>query len=237
MLIFAHIFAGALLGLGIWHLTDDRRAIPVCIAASILPDLIDKSLGLLFPLVLGGGRTVFHSLIIVGVVLLWMLLFVRSRSLLLGVSVAGALLLHQIFDEMGNLPATWFYPFLGPFQGQMIPEYINTYFWLEITNPSEWMFMIGTVAILAESYGAMLPISRASLPDTIKTRASTLVVAGLLITGLYLVTAGLTSTTETFITPDYYQVPTVIAGGLALCGAVFMRREMLIHPGVQEPDS
>jgi hypothetical protein len=40
----------------------------------------------------------------------------------------------------------------------MIPEYIGTYFWLEITNPSEWMFMIGIVVILAESYGDMIPI-------------------------------------------------------------------------------
>jgi len=58
MLIFAHVFAGALLGLGFWHLTIDRRAIPLCIAASILPDLIDKSLGLLFPLILGGKNGV-----------------------------------------------------------------------------------------------------------------------------------------------------------------------------------
>jgi len=61
MLIFAHIFAGALLGLGFWHLTNDRRAIIVCIVASILPDLIDKSLGLLFPLVLGGGGERFST--------------------------------------------------------------------------------------------------------------------------------------------------------------------------------
>ena len=33
MFIFAHVFAGALLGLVFWHLTNDRRAIPVCIAA------------------------------------------------------------------------------------------------------------------------------------------------------------------------------------------------------------
>jgi hypothetical protein len=137
--------------------------------------------------------------------------------------VAGALLLHQIFDEMWKLPVNWFYPFLGPFQGQMIPEYIGTYFWLEITDPSEWMFMIGTVAILAKSYGEMIPISCPSLPDPLKTSAYTLVVAGLLITGLYLVTAGFTSTTGTFMTPTYYQVPTVVARVLALCGAVIMR--------------
>ena len=231
MYIFAHIFAGALLGLVFWHLTNDRRAVPLCIAASILPDLIDKSLGLLFPFVLGGGRTMFHSLMIVGIVLiLCLLLFVRSRFVLLGLGVACALLLHQVFDEMWLLPVNWFYPLLGPFQGQMIPDYIGSYFWLEISNPSEWMFLIGTVAILAESYGDMLPIPRASRAATIKTGAYTLVVAGLLITGLFLVVTGLTSTTDTFMTPTYYQVPTVGAGLLAVCGAVVMSRETFDTP-------
>jgi membrane-bound metal-dependent hydrolase YbcI (DUF457 family) len=231
MYIFAHIFAGALLGLVFWHLTNDRRAVPLCIAASILPDLIDKSLGLLFPFVLGGGRTMFHSLMIVGIVLiLCLLLFVRSRFVLLGLGVASALLLHQVFDEMWLLPVNWFYPLLGPFQGQMIPDYIGSYFWLEISNPSEWMFLIGTVAILAESYGDMLPIPRASRAATIKTGAYTLVVAGLLITGLFLVVTGLTSTTDTFMTPAYYQVPTVGAGLLAVCGAVVMSRETFDTP-------
>ena len=231
MLIFAHIFAGALLGLGFWHLTNDRRAIIVCIVASILPDLIDKSLGLLFPLVLGGGRTVFHSLMIVGIILLCLLLFVRSCFVLLAAGVACTILLHQIFDEMWTLPANWFYPLLGPFQGQMIPEYMGTYFWLEITDPSEWMFMIASVAILAASYRGMMYIPCVSLPDTIKTGAYTLVVAGLLGMGLYLVVAGFTSTTGTFITPSYNQIPTVMAGVLALCGAVIMRGETLLLPG------
>jgi hypothetical protein len=231
MFIFAHIFAGALLGLVFWHLTNDRRAVPLYIAASLLPDLIDKSLGLLFPFVLGGGRTVFHSLMMVGVVLiLCLLLFVRSRFVLLGLGVACALLLHQVFDEMWLLPANWFYPLFGPFQGQMIPEYIRTFFWLEISNPSEWMFLIGTVAILAESYGDMLPIPRASRADTIKAGAYTLVAVVLMITGLYLVFTGLTSSMSTFITPLYLQVPTVIAGLLAVCGAVAMSRETFDTP-------
>jgi len=226
MFIFAHIFTGALLGLVFWHLTNDRRAVPLCIAASILPDVIDKSLGLLVPSVLGGGRTVSHSLMMVCVILiLCLLLFVRSRFVLLGVGVACALLLHQIFDEMWILPANWFYPLLGPFQGEMIPEYIGVYFWLEITNPSEWMFLIASVAILAASYGDMLPIPRASLADTLQAGAYTLVAVVLMITGLYLVFTGLTSTTDTFMTPTYYQVPTVFTGLLAVCGAVVMSRE------------
>jgi hypothetical protein len=232
MFIFAHLFAGALLGLIFWHLTNDRRALPLCIAASILPDVIDKSFGLLFPFVLGGGRTVFHTLMIVGVLLiLCLLLFVvRSRFVLLGVGVACAILLHQVFDEMWMLTANWFYPILGPFQGQMIPDYMGVYFWLEITNPSEWLFLIASVVILAESYRDILTVPRSSQTDTIKAGAFTLVAVVLMITGCYLVFTGLTSTTATFIAPFYSQESTVVAGLLAVCGALVMIRETFDIP-------
>ena len=236
MFIFAHLFAGALLGLIFWHLTNDRRALPLCIAASILPDVTDKSFGLLFPFVLGGGRTVFHSLMIVGVLLiLCLLLFVRSRLVLLGVGVACAILLHQVFDEMWMLTANWFYPLLGPFQGQMIPDYMGVYFWLEITNPSEWLFLIASVVILAESYRDMLPIPSSSQTDTIIASAVTLVAVVLMITGCYLVFTGLTSTTATIITPLYSQELTVVAGLLAVCGALVIRWETFDIPQREVP--
>jgi membrane-bound metal-dependent hydrolase YbcI (DUF457 family) len=152
MLIFAHIFAGALLGLGFWHLTNDRRAVLFCVVGSILPDLIDKSLGLVFPSVLGGGRTVFHALVIIMVILLCTLIFFRSMARWPGAGMAGAVLLHQIMDEMWTLPADWFWPLLGPFTGHMILDYIAFYFWQEITSPSEWIFMTGSLAILAKTY-------------------------------------------------------------------------------------
>jgi membrane-bound metal-dependent hydrolase YbcI (DUF457 family) len=231
MFIFAHLFAGALLGLIFWHLTNDRRAVPLGFAASILPDVVDKSFGLLFPFVLGGGRTVFHSLMIVGVLLiLCLLLFVRSRSVLLGVGVACAILLHQVLDEMWMQTANWFYPLLGPFQGQMIPDYMGVYFWLEITNPSEWLFLVASVVILVGSYQDMLPVPRSSWTDTIKAGAFTLVGVALMITGCFLVFTGLTSTTATFITPLYSQESTVVAGLLAVCGALVMSRETFDTP-------
>lgn len=152
MLIFAHIFAGALLGLGFWHLTNDRRAVLFCVVGSILPDIIDKSLGLVFPSVLGGGRTVFHALVIIIVILLCTLIFFRSMARWPGAGMAGAVLLHQIMDEMWTLPADWFWPLLGPFTGHMIPDYIGFYFWQEITSPSEWIFMTGSLVILAKTY-------------------------------------------------------------------------------------
>jgi len=152
MLIFAHIFAGALLGLGFWHLTNDRRAVLFCVVGSILPDFIDKSLGFVFPSVLGGGRTVFHALVIISVILLCTLIFFRSTARWPGAGMAGAVLLHQIMDEMWTLPADWFWPLLGPFTGRMITDYIGFYFWQEITSPSEWIFMSGSLVILAKTY-------------------------------------------------------------------------------------
>ena len=227
MYIFAHLFAGALLGLGFWYLTNDRRAVPVCVIASVLPDVIDKSLGFLFPLDLGSGRTVFHSLLIILVILLGTVILVRPGHRWLGLVLGAtcAILLHQVFDEMWLLPANWFYPLLGPFQGSMIPEYIGVYFWREITNPSEWMFLVASVAIFLESYRDMLPTPRASRTDTLQAGVYSLVVAGLLITGLYLLVTGLTSTTTTFLTPLYHQEQTIVTGVLALCGAVIMHRE------------
>jgi hypothetical protein len=220
MFIFAHVFAGALLGLGIWHLTNDHRTIGICIAGSILPDLIDKSLGLLFPAVLGSGRTVFHSLGIFFMILILTLMFTRSRLRVPGIGAAGAIILHQVFDEMWALPANWFYPLLGPFKGHMIPDYLGTYFWFEITNPSEWLFMLGTVMILVQANQYITRIPFPVLSDPMKTGAFTFAVTAFGCIGFYLVAAGLMSPEGTFITPLYNPVTNVMAGLLPLNAAV-----------------
>ena len=230
MFIFAHVFAGALLGLVFWHLTQDRRAIPVCIAGSILPDIIDKSLGLLFPSVLSSGRTVFHSLGLVFITLILILIFIRTDLRLLGVGFACALFLHQVFDEMWTLPANWFYPLLGPFQGSMIPDYLFTYFWLEITNPSEWIFMAGTLVILVKSYRWSTEIPLLSLSDRMKSGAYTFFVVVLAGAGLYLVAVGLTGPTGTFTLLVNTQVNDLMTGLLALTGSAIMCREKYDTP-------
>ena len=76
-----------------------------------------------------------------------------------------------------GLPSNWYYPLLGPFQGSMIPDYMFAYFWLEITNPNEWVFMVGTVVILVKSYHCMTEISLSGVSDHIKSGAYTCVVA------------------------------------------------------------
>ncbi len=224
MFIFAHLFAGALLGLLLWHLTNDRRAISLCIAGSILPDLVDKPLGFLFPEILGSGRTIFHSLGIVLFILIVTFLFFQSNNRLPGAGVAGAVLLHQVLDEMWTLPANWFYPLFGPFQGTMIPDYLGTYFWFEITNPGEWLFMIGTLIVL-QSYQGVNFVRVPSLPDFLQRGVYVFVVPVFGCIGLYVVASGLLDPAGTFITPLYNPVTTVMAGFLLLTGAAILCRK------------
>ena len=147
----------------------------------------------------------------------------------MGVGFACAIILHQVFDEMWTLPANWFYPLLGPFQGSMIPDYILAFFWLEITNPAEWVFMAGSLVILVKSYRWIIATPYSSLPDRMKNGAYSFFVVVLGAMGLYLITAGLTGPTGTFI-PQDTQISNLMTGTLALIGAVMMSREKYDTP-------
>ena len=62
----------ALMYLGLWQQKKDRQAIVGCSAVSVLTDLIDTSIGLLFPAVLG----VVELFSLAGMVLLFSLIFI-----------------------------------------------------------------------------------------------------------------------------------------------------------------
>ena len=164
------------------------------------------------------------------IILLCTLVFLRSPSRWLAGGVACAVLLHQGMDEMWLEPVNWFWPLLGPFQGEMIPGYMWVYFLLEITNPSEWLFLIGSVVILLQVYPYPFAVTRILRFVRLKTTAYSLFAGVLLVTGLYLVIAGLSGSVPTFIAPYYAGFPTVIAGMLALCGALVMSRETRYCP-------
>ncbi len=164
MLIFAHIFAGTVFGLIFMQLNGDTRFIPICIAGSILPDFIDKPLGyIFFPQLFDSGTIFFHTLVFVAFVFIVALVLQRYWYTLLGIAFAGTVLLHQILDDMWNMPVTWFYPLFGPFPSIHIANYFGVYFIKETTSVSEWFFFLSTLVLLWLVYIDRYPNSLTTL--------------------------------------------------------------------------
>jgi membrane-bound metal-dependent hydrolase YbcI (DUF457 family) len=222
MFIFAHVFCGALIGLGFWHLTNDRRALPLCILGAILPDLLDKSSALLFPGVLGSGRTICHSLVFFAIVLLFGILLWQYRHTLLGIAFACAILSHQIMDAMWNMASTWFYPLLGAFPTYMIPNYVGHYFWLEISSPSEWVFGCASLLIIAAWYLSIPEHHATCLTPRWRNTGRFVAVCLLGVMGVYLLFFGLGALPGAVFAPTYDPVTDLMAGIIALCGTIVL---------------
>jgi membrane-bound metal-dependent hydrolase YbcI (DUF457 family) len=224
MFAFAHVFAGTLIGFGFWHLTGDRRALPVAVFGALLPDLIDKSLSLLIPGIFGSGRTLGHTLLFFAAAMAAGLLVWKCRQTLLGVACAAAIFSHQILDSMWTMPAAWFFPFLGPFPVFIIPDYVWQYLWLEITSPSEWIFAGASFILLATGYWS-IPERLARFLTSRRSNIARIIIA-VLLGGMSacLLLSALASAPQAFFAPTYDPVTDGMAGLLALCGvAVFAR--------------
>jgi len=215
MFVFAHLVSGILLGLGFCYLTHDRRAIPLCIVSSLIPDLIDKPLGIIFP-ALVSGRTIFHSLFIVLIVAIIVLIISKNRYMLYGVAVACCIFIHQLLDAMWLNKNIWAYPLFGQFPLVTPPDYTGYYLWIEITTPSEWIFLLVTVVMLFKIFS-----ERHGTPKDGSYLWSVTIVllAGM---GILMVAASLFGVGNIFFAPTYSQVTTFMTGILALAGAAVM---------------
>lgn len=108
MLLFGHI--GITLGIA-WLIESKlkvRMNYGLIILGSLLPDIIDKPLGMLL-LPLNSGRIFGHTLLFIFVLLL---IGLKYRKFLF---LSFASFLHLIEDEMWNVPETLFWPLLGDF--------------------------------------------------------------------------------------------------------------------------
>jgi len=80
---------------------------------SMLPDIIDKPLGLVLKDTLGNGRIYAHTLIflllLVGTGIFFWTVYKRPGVLVL----AGGSFVHHILDGMWRFPGTYFWPFYG----------------------------------------------------------------------------------------------------------------------------
>lgn len=232
MYVFAHIFTGFLIGFGFFHICNDRRLIPVCVAGSIFPDLLDKPLTLMIPDLFGSTRTIGHTLLLAAVfVIAALALWYRYRSVI-GIAFAGTVLVHQLLDMMWTLPVTWFFPLHGMFPLLPASGGFLQFLWLELTNPSEWVFSLASCIIVISGYAGVPD----SWPSSLSSRSIGLMqfgIAGLLgISGACLVISGLNPVSGTF--PALYPGPdkTVMAGLVALCGAVVL----VLISGLKRPD-
>jgi membrane-bound metal-dependent hydrolase YbcI (DUF457 family) len=143
MYFFFHLLTGIILGLLIGELLHDRRWIIPCALGSVLPDLIDKPLGLLvFGSSIGGsGRAWSHGILLLIVVLAvgtWIWKY-RGSPVVLGAGIG--IFSHQILDLMWRQPANWLYPFLGPLRGKMPLDRFFLLLRRELYNPSEWALL------------------------------------------------------------------------------------------------
>jgi hypothetical protein len=87
------------------------------VLGALLPDLIDKPLGLiLLPGVLANGRTFLHTLLFLALSMLAALLIYRQQRRLWGIYIAFGVLIHFIMDAIWTDPVTFYWPFLGAFQ-------------------------------------------------------------------------------------------------------------------------
>jgi hypothetical protein len=231
MYFFAHLFSGVLIGLGLFYLTNDRRLVPVCIAGSLIPDLLDKTLVFLVPGLFGSTRTIGHTLLFAAVfVIAALILWYRCGSIA-GIACAGTLLVHQLLDLMWTQPATWFFPLHGMFPLVPVPGGFLQFFWIELTNPSEWVFALAS-CIIVLSGRAGLPAFLPSLPSVRSIDIIHLGIAGLLgITGAWLILTGMDTVSGTV--PALYHGPdkTLAAGLVALSGAFIL----VLIPGQKGP--
>jgi len=150
LLIFVHLFIGAVVGIAIARVIHDNRAIYASILGSGISDFVDKPIGYIFP-VLDSGRTVFHTLFIAAVFAVAGFLLWKYHRNIIVLAMAACIFLHQVTDIMWKTPEWWFWPF-----GHIVPNhfidaaYFGNFFMIEITSLSEWVFGIVILLIICD---------------------------------------------------------------------------------------
>ncbi len=138
MYFFFHLLTGLILGFLLSEFLHDQRWLLACAAGAVLPDLIDKPIGyIFFPATIGYGRIYSHTILVALLILalgfaIWK---VKNDPGVMGVGVG--VLSHQILDLMWRQPSNWYYPLLGPFEGEMNEDYLWTMLMQELNNPFE----------------------------------------------------------------------------------------------------
>ena len=207
MLIFAHLFVGAVIGILIAQAIRDNRAIYACILGSGISDIVDNPLGLIDPM-FDAGRTVFHSLIVFIIFTIIGVFVWKYRQNVIVVAIAIGIFLHQIVDTLWEVPGWWFFPFVNIGEGHFINAgYFRDFFIVELTTLSEWIFFI---AIAVMVYNQIYE-------NRIDLRILISVVGIVIYMGIYSVLCEFLGTSCFFI-PGWYSYGNLVLGIIAISG-------------------
>lgn len=144
MLFFFHLFVGLAVGCLLAVLFKSKWAILFTGLGSIICDLLDKPLGHIF---LSGsindGRIYSHTLLFFFILLVIGLILWRiNKKRIFFLCLSAGIILHQLGDEMWEIPKNWFWPFFGPFEA-------STEIWPALPD---WFIVIAQVAISIAGY-------------------------------------------------------------------------------------
>jgi len=144
----------------------DLRALLV---ASLLPDILDKPIGLfLFSSAFGTGRLFGHTIWLSAALLLagFILRQTRAGKVLLVLGFGSSM--HLLLDSMWLSPVVLFWPLLGPFpRGSGPDQWLMTIVQALASNPRAYVPEIAGAILLAPLVGAI--IGRTSLLRFLRT--------------------------------------------------------------------
>jgi len=164
--VFCHLLVGLLLGLAFYTWKRDRLLVAACVLGAVLPDLVDKPLGLLISGTVAYGRIYAHTLLFAMILLvagavLWRLS--SRRTGILAIAVALGVLSHQLLDTMWMEPAAWCWPLLGPFPLPNMDIPLLPYLLGDLLQPAEWLngaaslFLAASLAGMRGSWQRLAP--------------------------------------------------------------------------------
>jgi hypothetical protein len=123
---------------------------------------------------------------------------------------------------MWTLPVAWYFPIMGPFPVTIIHDYVWRNFLLEISTPSEWIFVFAS-AVITLAWFATHPCPRVSIFTPRRITTARYLASFLLgVMGLHLLFSGLASVPGAFFAPTYDPFTDVMAGCVSLSGAFIL---------------
>lgn len=128
------------------------------LAGSLLPDIIDKPVGLLlFPDLLGNGRIFCHTLLFPAALAIAGIVLYRARGMTHVLVLAYGSTMHLVLDAMWRSPATLLWPFAGPMpRGGVGEHWLAQIITTLLTNPAAYVPEMAGAILLAPLLWAIL---------------------------------------------------------------------------------